>query len=388
MRVGIDASNLRGGGGITHLAALLRAADPDADGFEEIVVWGGKQTLASLPANRPWLRLAHQPMLDGSLPRRAIWQRIHLSRAAREAGLDVLLVPGGSYRGSFRPFVAMCRNLLPFEPSERRRYGASITNLRLALLARIQGSTLVKADGTIFLTRYAKKTVLARIGPLHGRSAMIPHGVADELRLVPRPQLPITAYTEERPFRLLYVSIIDVYKSQPAVAEAIAELHRRGYPVMIDFVGPAYGPALRRFRETLLRVDPAGDFIHYRGPSAGDDLVRAYHRADAFIFASTCENMPNIVLEAMAAGLPIACSNRGPMPEIVGDGGAVFFDPEDQASIAASLMTLLDNPGLRTRLAARAFERAAGFGWTACARETFAFLRQVVERRNVGGDLS
>jgi len=173
------------------------------------------------------------------------------------------------------------------------------------------------------------------------------------------------------------VSIVDVYKSQWMVAEAVAELHRRGYPITIDFIGPAYEPALRRLRETLKRVDPAGDFIRYRGALGGDDLVRAYHAADGFVFASTCENMPNILLEAMAAGLPIACSSRGPMSEIIGDG-AIFFDPDDAASIAESVGILLDDHERRSRLAERAFQRAAAFSWTTCARKTFAFLREIV----------
>jgi glycosyltransferase involved in cell wall biosynthesis len=378
MRVGIDASNLRGGGGLTHLAAILNAADPDLDRFEDVVVWGGAKTLSALPSDRPWLHLMQEPMLDGGLLRRLLWRQTRLSRSARHAGVDVLFVPGGSYRGTFRPFVAMCRNLLPFEPSERRRYGFSATHLRLAMLQRVQGKTFVEADGTIFLTEYAKKSVLAKIGPLNAKVAMIPHGVREELRLAPRAQLPVGAYTTERPFRFLYVSVIDVYKSQPEVVEAVAEMRRRGYPVSIDFVGPAYPPALQRLRKTVQRLDPAGEFVRYRGSAAGNDLVSAYHGADGFVFASTCENMPNILLESMAAGLPIACSNRGPMPEIVGDG-AVFFDPEDPNSIAEALMALMDDQSLRARSAARAYERAAAFSWRACTRATFAFLRGFAE---------
>ena len=55
MRIGIDASNLRQGGGITHLAELLRAANPQLHGFTEIVVWGGDVSLSRL-SDEPWLR--------------------------------------------------------------------------------------------------------------------------------------------------------------------------------------------------------------------------------------------------------------------------------------------------------------------------------------------
>ena len=58
-----------------------------------------------------------------------------------------------------------------------------------------------------------------------------------------------------------------------------------------------------------------------------DDLHQKYLDADLGLFASSCENMPNILLETMGAGLPIACSNRQPMPEILKNGGE-YFDPE------------------------------------------------------------
>src|SRR5437667_650331 len=117
MRLGIDASNLRVGGGLTHLIELLRSARPAAHGIDLVTVWGGQRTVAQLPADRPWLRIEHEPMLDRGLPVRLGWQRLRLPRLAR-ASCDLLFVPGGAYAGTFEPFVTMSRNLLPFEPAE------------------------------------------------------------------------------------------------------------------------------------------------------------------------------------------------------------------------------------------------------------------------------
>ena len=63
MRIGIDASNLRAGGGVTHLVELLRAADPPAHGFEQAIVWGGAATLSKIE-DRDWLCKVHDPLLD------------------------------------------------------------------------------------------------------------------------------------------------------------------------------------------------------------------------------------------------------------------------------------------------------------------------------------
>jgi len=95
--------------------------------------------------------------------------------------------------------------------------------------------------------------------------------------------------------------------------------------------------------------------------------------ADLFIFASSCENMPNTLVEAMAAGLPIACSDRGPMPEVLKDGG-VYFDPENPDSIANAIENLLVHPEKCQQLAARARELASQYSWRRCAEETFSFI--------------
>ena len=93
MILGIDASNIKVGGGVTHLVELLRAASPEQHGFALVIVWGGSTTLSRL-SDSPWLRKVHLPVLDMSLPRRAAWQRFSISRLALAAGCDVLFVPG------------------------------------------------------------------------------------------------------------------------------------------------------------------------------------------------------------------------------------------------------------------------------------------------------
>jgi glycosyltransferase involved in cell wall biosynthesis len=129
---------------------------------------------------------------------------------------------------------------------------------------------------------------------------------------------------------------------------------------------------------TLERLDPAGSFLKWSGPVAHADLAARYHAADAFVFASSCENLPNILLEAMGAGLPIACSSRGPMPEVLGAGG-LYFDPLQPAEIAGALRQLVTDSAARGRLAAAAYDRARHFNWTTCAQATFRFLADVLE---------
>lgn len=373
--VGIDATNLRGGGGLTHLIELLRAAHPESYGIRRIVLWGGGSTLNAVE-NRLWLEKRNPAALDGGLIQRTLWQRFRLSPAAREAGCNVLFVPGGSYAGNFHPVVTMSRNMLPFEIGELKRYGWSLFTVKLLLLRLTQARSYRKADGLIFLTDYARKVVPSVTGILHGKISTIPHGLNSRFLLAPKTQRAMTDYSNGNPYRVLYVSIIDKYKHQWHVVEAISILRQQGYPVILDLVGPAYLPALKRLNAAIERLGGAEGWVNYHGAIPFDELHVRYAQADLGLFASSCENMPNILIETMASGLPIACSNRGPMPEVLGVAG-VYFDPENSTDIARSIKKLIDSPRLRSELAQESYRTAQQYSWRQCADETFKFLAKV-----------
>jgi len=287
----------------------------------------------------------------------------------------VLFVPGGSYFGGFSPVVTMSQNMLPFEWRELRRYLWTRDFIRLLLLRWIQSRTFRRADGLIFLSQYARAGVGETKGVILGKTTIIPHGIEGQFFLDPREQLAIDCYSIDRPFRLLYVSIIDLYKHQWRVAEAVAALRARGMPVTLELVGPAYSTALAKLRRTLDRIDPAGTFVSYSGAASHDELPLRYAQAELCVFASSCENLPILLLEGMASGLPIACSNRGPMPEVLGNAG-VYFDPEHTGDICRALTMLIESPGLRSRMAKASFDRARMYSWRQCASDTFGFLAQ------------
>ena len=376
MIIGIDATNLRRGGGITHLIELLSAADPEKHAISRIVIWGGWQLLEKLP-ERTWLEKINPVALNRGLFRRTWWQRFSLSKAACAAGCDLLFVPGGSYAGNFKPFVIMSRNLLPFEWKELRRYRWSLLGFKLLLLRFIQSHSFRRADGVIFLTEYARESVLKVVGKNLGKTVTIPHGINPRFKMQPKAQRSPDEYTAQSPCRLIYISIIDQYKHQWHVVEAVHSLRAEGVHVKLDLVGPAYPPALRRLHDTIARLDPKLSWVQYHGAVPYESLHQLYAMADIGIFASSCENMPNILVETMAAGLPVACSNRGPMPEVLGNAG-VYFDPEQSASIYKAIRKLIVSPSLRTEKALESYELAQHFSWDSCATKTFDFLEKTL----------
>ena len=320
MRLGIEASNLRAGGGVTHLAELLRSAQPEGHGFSQVIVWGGRGTMQNLP-ERPWLVKSSPTGMDANRMTRALWQGRGVAAAARAAGCDILFVPGGSYLGSFRPFVTMSRNMQPFEPRELRRHGWSGTALRLRLLRRVQTYSFRRADGLIFLTRYARDVIAPILKSARALATIIPHGVEARFARAPREQLPASSYGQGRPFRILYVSIVNVYKHQWHVAEAVARLCAQGVPVTLDLVGPAYPPALARLEKTLVRLGPAARCVRYHGPvaharcpsSTPPQTCACSHRA-----ARTC---PTSSSRAWLRGCPWPARIAAPCPRCWGRQG-------------------------------------------------------------------
>ncbi|MDC1458619.1 glycosyltransferase family 4 protein [Burkholderiaceae bacterium] len=383
--IGIDATNLRAGGGVTHLMELLRAAQPAAYDIARIVVWGSKPTLKALDS-QPWLSKRNPPALDKGLLRRTLWQRYRLSQAARDEGCDVLFVPGGSYAGNFHPVVTMSQNLLPFEMPELLRYRWTLFTLKWLLLRLTQSRSFRKADGVIFLTKYARDVVLRVTGKLHGQTRIVPHGLNPRFNRVPKLQRVIAEYDNAHPYRVLYVSIIDQYKHQWHVVEAVAALRKQGFSIVLDLVGPAFPPALKRLNQTIDRVDIGRRWVHYHGAVPFNELHLRYAQADLGLFASSCENMPNILLETMASGLPIACSNRGPMLEVLGQAG-VFFNPEQPEGIARALRELIESPQTRTELATASYERVQEYSWLRCADETLGFLARIARESSARNNL-
>jgi glycosyltransferase involved in cell wall biosynthesis len=370
--VGIDASRNRSGGAKAHLLGILKDGDPLAHGISAVHVWSYRSLLVGLP-DAPWLIKHNPPELEQSLLRQVWWQFWQLPRDARTNGCTILLNTDAGSVCRFRPAVTMSRDMLSYEPGEIRRFGLSRARLRLVLLRVIQSQSMQFADGVIFLTEYAAKVIQRTTGKLR-HTTVIPHGVG-------------RAFSERnveaqwpgdrgKPIRCVYVSNASMYKHQWVVVDAIGHLRSRGYNIELTLAGGGSGRAMRRLEREIARSDAQRTFVKCLGFVRHDDLPALLADANLFVFASSCENMPNTLVEAMAVGLPIACSDRGPMPEVLRDAG-VYFDPENAASIADAVETLIGDSDLRMKKAARAKDLAAQYSWARCAAETWRFLKTV-----------
>ena len=242
---------------------------------------------------------------------------------------------------------------------------------RLIALRVVQDAAFRRAARVLFLTRYAAELVQREAGSLSAVD-VVPHGVSSAFFGVTRRPWPGVG----DPVRVVYVSNAAPYKHQWVVVEALARVRATGVAVRLDLVGGGSGPAQTRLDAAVRRWDPDGTWVRQRGAVPAAALPQCLAEADLFVFASSCENMPVTLVEAMAAGLPIACAARGPMPDLLQDGGT-YFDPCDAVSIADAVSTLLSSSDLRDRVAARARALASAYSWRRCADESLTALARV-----------
>ena len=368
MKLGIDASNIKAGGGLVHLKNIVEHQNSNND--FQITVVGGEWLAAIIDGENIVKQIFKKPF--SSILQQELFKHFKLPKIMGE--LDLVFSPGGTFFSRKVPYVSMSQNMLVFEKKERNRFFFSFNWLRYLLLEKLQIRSFKRAEGIIFISHYAKNYVEAKYPFLKNKnSIVIYHGISEEFRNKPKPQFSIEDYSTERPLKLLYVSIINYYKHQWVIIEAVKKIRKEGYHISLDLVGPLYNPVRKKFEKALAGTE---DFVHYHGVIDHSEISDFYKRTDIFVFGSTCENMPNILVEAMSAGLPILCSNYGPMPEVLGDAG-VYMDPTDVESVYLGIRKLLLNQVLRESIAKKAHQSSQVFSWEKASNDTFEFLKKV-----------
>jgi glycosyltransferase involved in cell wall biosynthesis len=110
-----------------------------------------------------------------------------------------------------------------------------------------------------------------------------------------------------------------------------------------------------------------------------EDLAGLYSGAEAFIFPSLYEGFGFPVLEAMACGTPVICSDTSSLPEVAGDA-ALRVNPQDTAALAAAITQLTHNAELRATLIAKGYEQIKKFSWATAAEKTWKILESVLTK--------
>jgi glycosyltransferase involved in cell wall biosynthesis len=210
-----------------------------------------------------------------------------------------------------------------------------------------------------------------------GKIDIVPHGI--EARFS---DIAISRKPSASPAFILAVSTLGPHKNYERLLEAYAR-YRVAHPTVRLVVAGIKGTQTDRLAELRDRLGLTSD-VTFTGWIPREALYELFERATAFVYPSSFEGFGIPVLEAMAAGIPTACSAIPSLLEIAGDG-AHFFDPNDVGEIAAALADVTDDDALRERLARAGRARALAFGSEASAARMLESLSAaaVPARRSV-----
>ncbi len=376
MKIAIDASRNRSGGTIAHLQGIFDSLPEKYKNTIEVHIWSHQHCLDKLN-NYPWLHKHSSRYLEKSIFHQFFWQKFILTRKIKEKNCKILFKATASSVCTFKPCITLSQDMLPFEPGEIERFGFSLARLRLMLLQKLYISTLRSSDAVIFLTEYAAKMIQKKTGKINCYQ-IIPHGVPSFFFNKNKHNIP-NKIDKTKKIRVIYVSEISPYKHQISVSKAISSLNKLGYKIELKLFGGGKGRYLNKFLLEKKIMESKSKFIQMNPFISQELLPRAISDSDIFLFASSCENLPITLLEGMATGKPIASSDRGPMPEVLSDGG-FYFDPEKPSSIQQSLINIIEDPELADKRSKISLKRSKQYNWQNSSLKTFELLENILEK--------
>jgi glycosyltransferase involved in cell wall biosynthesis len=355
-RIGINALYLIPGevGGTEIYLRELLAALARIDTANQYYVFTNLETQADLVPRQSNFEWKPQALHARSRPLRILWEQTVLPLEASRYKLDVLFNPGFT-----APVFAPCRSVTVFHDLQHKRHPEFFRWFDLPFWRLFLWASAHRAEKLIAVSE-ATRADLDRFYQLpKDRVTTIPHGVDSSLFELRRAQL--------EPF-VLCVSTLHPHKNLERLIRAYAQ-KTRDYRLVIAGVRGFHTQAIEQLIDQLgMRTQ-----VQLTGWIGREELYGLYDRATAFIYPSTFEGFGMPVLEAMAAGVPVACSDISPLREVAGDT-ALFFDPFDEDLIAEALDRIVSDQLTRARLIRTGRDRAREFTWQRSAEKTLEVL--------------
>ena len=358
MRIGVNALYLipgAVGGTEIYLRSLLNAM-ARLDTGHEFHIFTNKETGADLVPDHPLFHYHPQNIAAVSRPSRILWEQLALPRAARE--MDVLFNPGFT-----APRWITCPNVTVFHDLQHVRHPEFFRWWDLPFWKMLLAWSMRNSRLIVAVSEATRLDVMEHYGLAGDRVRTIPHGVDERFFTLPRPHVDSKM--------ILCVSTLHPHKNLDRLMRVFVKLRREVPNCRLVIAG------MKGHQSTELEELRAGlgltDSVEMTGWIPREELYRLYSRAAAFVFPSRFEGFGMPVLEALAAGIPTACSSAEPMGSMAGQA-AVRFDPESEEDMLGAIRKVLLDAGARTSLAEAGPRRARDFSWDTSARLTVRAL--------------
>ncbi len=197
---------------------------------------------------------------------------------------------------------------------------------------------------------------------------VIHEGIDKEFRPTSKPEVDRVraVYDIQRPY-LFMMGTLEPRKNHATALQALARLKATGDSHQLVVAG-GKGWLFEPVRAQVVELGLENDVI-FTGYVPQEDVPALYTGADCVMMPSLYEGFGFPVLEAMACGTPVVCSDASSLPEIAGDA-ALLVAPTDDEALATNVRRVLDDAELAASLVKRGLERAAQFSWNECTRQT------------------
>ncbi len=362
-RVAIDALSQVVGGGVSVARDLSHAmAEERPQTRFDLFCVSDALAAHPFPDN---VRVIRQPGL-ASLRRRTWWQQVVFPGVLRQGGYDALLGLGGF--AIFRspvPQVSVWQNSNVFT-----RVPVSRTwkvDAYIWLQRAIQGFSMRRAEGNVFLTRDSLGEAATRWDMDRIPHVVIPHGVG-------RPAAGSEDGDRPEGDYVLTVGHLFFHKNYEALIEAAARYRERfGDPPAILIAGGVVDAAYERRLDELVRRHRLEEVVRFLGPQPAARVAALYAGARACVVTSRLESFGLTPLEAMTHDVPVLAGRTTCLPEVCHDA-ALYCDPHDPDDIAEKLHRVLRDEALRSELRTKGRARVARFSWSNSARSYLAAL--------------
>jgi glycosyltransferase involved in cell wall biosynthesis len=377
LRVGLNLIFLEhrlGGCGryATELPGALLVAEPET----EVHVFVSRDAPAEL-RSEPWaasVRWVTLPVRIGGPPIHALAQFAALPALARARRLDVLHSPA-NWGPVVTPGLASVITLHDLIWLHRAKEWSPSVRVRRQMPILV-GHSVRRATRLLAISHATAEDIVHTLGVRRERIDVTPNGVRAPSDAPSIPEAELRARFQLGAARVvLSVAQKRPYKNLHSVVRALPELDE---DVLLVLPGAptAYERELRMVAEDL------GVASRVRFPDwvSEEELDGLYALSRAFVLPSLIEGFGLPVLEAMARGVPVACSNIAALSEVAGDA-ALLFDPQSQDDVTVAVRRVLEDRTFAERLARRGHERVKEFTWERTGTSTLAGYRRAIATR-------